>query len=139
MYYKYYFRVWDKINKKMLFPDNNGTFHSDEHTPFTLDGRGSLWCIHECVEKDDSLILLQSSNVKFGNAGVGKYAFKGDVVENICTRERYEIVYSDGAFCLQGITESYLQPICNNRDINCGQYYICGNIFENTKLLTNNK
>jgi len=126
------FRVWDKAKKEMFYSYDN-----------YLKVEGKLWSLWRLDEKNKLRLLTNSVNGELMQfTGLkdknGKEIYEGDIV--ICIHGTYEIVFTNGSFCLSNSkspTIGFLEsPIGNYSGEN---FKVIGNIYENPELLEGKK
>lgn len=124
---RFNFRVWDKKNEKMVYPNGNGYFNLKNDT--VIDGNGELFDL-VCQETVEDCILMQSTGLVDKN---GKEVFEGDVIEYkgmiadviYCEDEaKFIIKYKNDFLCIEDCDVGYMTT-----------YEIIGNIYENEELL----
>jgi uncharacterized phage protein (TIGR01671 family) len=118
---EYKFRAWDKEESEMLQVDCIDFFKKE-----ILDQRND-------IHSFENIELMQYTGLTDKN---GKEIYEGDVLEDITTSDRYEIVYIVN-------TASYEMKAYSGRlermDIDDIMFYeIIGNIYEHSHLLDNN-
>lgn len=124
---RFNFRVWDKENEKMVYPNGNGYFNLKNDT--VIDGNGELFDL-VCQETVDNCILMQSTGLVDKK---GKEVFEGDVIEYegmiadviYCEDEaKFIIKYKIDFFCIEDCNVGYMKT-----------YEVIGNIYENEELI----
>lgn len=117
------FRAWDKTNRR-IFVAHAINFN-----------KGIVYEVIEVGTQRDpfsKVELMQFTGLKDKN---GKEIYEGDIVEDNGYRLRYQIIFEDGEFRLDGKTSFSLRgivPFLND-------YEIIGNIYENPELLEKKK
>lgn len=124
---RFNFRVWDKNNKKMVYPNGNGYFNLKNDT--VIDGNGELFDL-VCQETVEDCILMQSTGLVDKK---GKEVFDGDVIkyEDIIAsvvyfKDKARFVLEDNYNSIEDCDNEYMKT-----------YKVIGNIYENEELLNN--
>ena len=104
------FRAWDGLNKTMSFWTMNDLCnHTDDST-----------------EKPSPLEeWMQYTGLKDKN---GKEIYEGDILDNEGARQKYEVIFHNGCFCISQGGLGY--HIFNEKKVE-----VIGNIYENKDLL----
>lgn len=126
------FRAWDKIQKKMLLPDNIEFIHGQAYWADASTGDNGSYSNDGEVDGIGALFELeQFTGLKDVN---GKDIYEGDIVEVTSQYwgmlgNRYEVKFKQGAFCVKYGLLSEISPSIS----------VIGNVHTNHELLEEDK
>lgn len=128
---RFNFRVWDKENEKMVYPDGNGYFQLEYDT--VIDGNGKLFNLVN-QETVDTCILMQTTGLVDKN---GKEVFEEDIIkfDGKYTKAKRLIRYSKEEGRLVACHTDFVYDYCDFNKDWISQWEVIGNIYENPELL----
>lgn len=116
------FRVWDKENKEMV---SVTTIDFNEGKITEVNTETYCWSNNFENSNLHLIELMQYTSLKDKN---GKEIYEGDIINNEGTRQKYEVIFHKGCFCINRSVLGY--HIFNENKVE-----VIGNIYENPELI----
>jgi uncharacterized phage protein (TIGR01671 family) len=119
------FRVWDKVGKKMMYPQDYEVIHSSFEA---IEWNWNYEQFDSGLNLPEQGEIMQYTGIKDIN---GKEIYEGDILENIETKDHGPVDFCYGSF--HWSMSPF--PVMNQEEGRFLKHKIIGNIYENLELV----